>query len=318
MNGHGPAAIAVTGATGWIGRALLAELDARGLPRSAVDRAALHGRAPWPAQAGCTAVHLAAIAHRDARAVSAEEYDRVNRGLALVAAARARDAGARRFVFVSTAAVMGPRSARPLVESDPPAPSDEYARAKLAAERELVAKLAGSGLSLVVVRPPLVYGPGVQANFLALLNLATRRIPLPLGAARAQRSAIYIDNLVDALVHAATSPAIDGGTYFVRDDTERSVSEWVAAIRAVRGMPPRLLDVPPAAMAVAARAIRREGISDRLFSALQIDDRAFRRTGWQPPVDPMTALRRTVAWHEAHGRRGRNGSIARAGRRGRS
>ena len=301
MNGDRPAPIGVTGTTGWIGRALVATLDARSLPRVDLDRDMIEGRTPWPALDGGAVVHLAAIAHRDASEVGTERYDRVNRALALSVATRARQAGARRFVFVSTAAVMGPRSVRPFVESDPPAPADPYARSKLAGELGLAAVLTDGPTRPVVIRPPLVYGPGVRANVLALLDLATRRIPLPLGAARAPRSAIYIDNLVDALVHAACSEAVAGGTYFVRDDRDRSVAEWISAIRDAHGAPRRLVAVPPWLMAAAARAARRPGLHERLFAPLQVDDRAFRATGWRPPVDPGTALARTLAWHASRG-----------------
>ncbi|MCA3180129.1 MAG: NAD-dependent epimerase/dehydratase family protein [Burkholderiaceae bacterium] len=301
MSRGGPPTVAVTGATGWIGRALCTSLAARAIPHVEPGRDVLEGRAPWPAIDGGTVVHLAAIAHRDASAVDPASYDRVNRALAVSAARDARDAGARRFVFVSTAAVMGPGSTRPFVESDPPAPADPYARAKLAAESELATLLAGGRTRLVVLRPPLVYGPGVRANFLALLRIAASPWPLPLGRAHAPRSAIYIDNFVDALVHAARSPAVVGGTWFVRDDRDRSVAQWVAAIRALQGRPPGLVHVPAALWGGAARVVGRADLHERLFRPLLVDDGAFKATRWRPPVDPDTALARTLAWYAASG-----------------
>lgn len=241
-----------------------------------------------------TIMHLAAIAHRPAGGADASQLVRVNRDLAVSYARRCKQAGARRFVFVSTAAVMSSGRLQPWNESDRPDPRDAYSQAKLAAEQQLRALHEPGRFDVVVVRPPLVYGPGVRANFLSLLDWAASGVPLPLARADAPRSMVFLDNLVDALLHVAVAPQAAGRTFFVADGTDRSVADWIRAIRAALGMPPRLFGVAPALLRVAARCTGRWAMYERLFLPMRIDGSALRATGWQPPVDGDTALIRTL------------------------
>jgi UDP-glucose 4-epimerase len=191
---------------------------------------------------------------------------------------------------------MGEVSAdHPFREDNLPQPQDAYGRSKLVAEQALAA-VAGQ-IEVSIVRPPLVYGPGVRANFLSLLKLAASGLPLPLGTARAPRSMVYIDNLVDALIACATRPHISPATYFVSDGRDFSVAELVRLLRAEMGRPARLWTLPGGIVQAAARLAGRADAAQRLFSPLQVDAGHIRRElGWSPPVAAEEGLRRTVRW----------------------
>jgi len=304
----------VTGSSGFVGHTLVAELGRRGFgARGAVRRrpsgnaggevievGELSESTDWSAalRGIDTVFHLAARVHRvGERAGQAEAaYLRTN-AVATTALARAAiEAGVCRFVFVSSVKVMGEVSAeRPFAEDDPTQPQDAYGRSKLAAERELQ-RLAGQ-MELSIVRPPLVYGPGVQANFLALLKLAAGGWPLPLGAARAPRSMVFIDNLVDALIACATRPHGSPATYFVSDGRDISVAELVRLLRMEMGVPVRLWSLPAGVVRAVAKGLGRSDAAQRLFSPLQVDiGRIRRELGWLPPVSVDAGLRATVRW----------------------
>ncbi|MFO1199755.1 MAG: NAD-dependent epimerase/dehydratase family protein [Burkholderiaceae bacterium] len=295
------APLALTGPHGWIAGRVRAAAGRRGTPVRDVERADLAtDDALARALAGCGAVvHLAAIAHRPRGTVDDGDFDAVNHRLALRIASVARESGVRRFVFVSSAKVMGERSPRPFVETDPPAPADAYARSKLAAERALLALHAPGRFDVVVARPPLVYGAGARANFAALVRLARRPWPLPLANATATRSLVHVDNLADALVFLCTNAHAAGGTYFVADGTEVSVARLVGRVRELQGRSPRLFPMPRALRAVAATLGRVIGadpspIFERLFEPLQVDASALRALGWRPPLQAGRALDATL------------------------
>jgi nucleoside-diphosphate-sugar epimerase len=290
----GSSRLCVTGAGGWIGGALVREAQRRGVPVAGLPLRDGVAGVEHAALEGAIVVHLAAIAHRTGGGVTDDEYRRVNRDLAVQLARAARDAGSRGFVFASTAAVMGPTSSRPWTEADPPAPADPYARAKLQAEEALRLLHDPGRFDVRILRPPLVWGPGVRANFAALLRLAASPLPLPLASARAPRSMIFLDDAVDALLHLCTAPSAEGGTFFVRDDVDRSVAEWIAAIRGALGRPAGLFPVPGGLVRLAATALGRPGYHERLFLAAQVDDAALRATGWHPRTPFERALRATL------------------------
>ncbi len=304
----------VTGSSGFVGRALIAELRRRGFAargaarrrsrqnfdRDVVEIGELSEATDWSAalQGIDTVFHLAARVHqvRDAGNDAEAAYQRANADATAALARAAIEAGTRRFVFVSSVKVMGEvSSARPFDEGDPPQPRDAYGRSKLAAEQAL-AQLAGQ-IEVSIVRPPLVYGPGVRANFLSLLKLAASGWPLPLGAARASRSMVYIDNLVDALIACATVPHSSPATYFVSDGRDSSLAELIRSLRAEMGLPVRLWNLPGGLVQAAAHAIGRADAAQRLFSPLQVDiGRIRRELGWSPPVTVERGLRDTVRW----------------------
>jgi len=243
--------------------------------------------------------HLAARVHQrgDTGPETEAQYRRVNcdATVALVRAGIA--AGADHFVFASSVKVMGETSAdRPFNETDTARPQDAYGRSKLAAEQEL-ARLADR-IRISIVRSPLVYGPGVGANFRSLLCLADSPWPLPLGAARAQRSIVYVGNLVDAMAACATVAHGSPATYFVSDGRDVSVAELIALLRKALGRPVRLLAAPASLLESAARVVGRADAAQRLFHPLQVDiGRITREIGWRPPYEQQAALRYTARWY---------------------
>ncbi len=246
-----------------------------------------------------TVFHLAARVHVRNRAQDEAELERVNVAATIALARAALEAGVRRFVFASSVKVMGETSGdRPFVESDAPRPQDAYGRSKLAAERALV-ELDG-GLDITIVRPPLVYGPDVRANFLALLRLADSPWPLPLAGANSRRSLVCVGNLVDALIACATVQHATPATYFVSDGHDPSVAELVTQLRAALGQRARLWTLPAALSRALATALGRGDAVQRLFAPLQVDTSRIRRElGWTPPFDQRAALEATARWFRA-------------------
>jgi nucleoside-diphosphate-sugar epimerase len=300
MNGSGAVSrggpLLVTGAGGWIGQALVDAARRQGIEVRAQVGVRRAEDVPGAALVGATVVHLAAIAHRQHGTVDAQAYIQANADFPVALAAHARRAGARRMVFVSSAAVMGGHSSTPWQEQDVPDPHDAYAAAKLAAETHLARCHQPGVFEVCVLRPPLVWGPGVRANFLSLLRWSVRGWPLPLACATAPRSMVYRDNLVSALLHLSTGPAGAGGVFFVRDEADWSVCEWVTQIRAACAQAPRLFAVSPAWAERVLAGLGRRAFFERIFCPAQVDDRALRATGWQPPVTMAQGLCATLAW----------------------
>lgn len=307
--------ILVTGANGFVGRALCAELQRRGLQ----VRAALHapgglpqhleavtvgeidGGTDWTgALRGVEAViHLAARVHvmDDKAADPLAEFLRVNLHGTENLARQAVRAGVHRFVYVSTVKVNGERTpgAGSFSESDQPDPHDPYGVSKWQAERALQRIAGETGLEVVVVRPPLVYGPGVKGNFLSLLDVLDKGVPLPLAGARSLRSLVYVGNLADALIACATHPAAAGQTYLVSDGEDVSTAQLVAWISAALGRKNRSYYAPPALLRAAAWVLGRTEQVDRLFGSLRVNDEKIRRElGWVPPWSMARGLRATV------------------------
>ena len=302
--------IALTGATGFIGRHLLRELPRRGfrirvlmrrptaLPPEATgavvgDLAAPRNMAA--ALSGVSAViHSAGLAH----AMSGLPGDdfRVLNTEATVALARAAErAGAKRFVFLSSIrAQCGPAADRVLTEADDPAPTDAYGRSKLAAEQGL-AELA---LDYAALRPVLVYGPGVKGNMAALAALARTPYPLPLGAFSGRRSLLSVDNLVAAIETVLRAPEPLRRPLVVADPEPLTVAEMVAALRSGLGRRPGLVPVPPGLVGAALRAAGKSDAYARLSGSLVASPAALMRLGWTPSVatrDGLAALARSSA-----------------------
>lgn len=308
--------VLVTGAGGFIGRRLVQELAAHGHEvRAAVRRETgeLTGaRDIWvgdladtadlaPAVRGMDAVaHLAARVHI-ANDSAVDEYHRVNADMTKRLAAAAASAGVGRFVFLSTVKVNGEATPeKPYTEDDTPSPSDPYGISKRDAEEALRDADLG-GMEVVIVRPPLVYGPGATANFRALLRLCAAPVPIPLGAVRGnRRSMIFLDNLTDAIRHALVDPRAAGRTYLVRDGEDVSPADLAARLRRAFGRRACLIPVPKAAFAVAGAAIGRPGAAQRLFGSLCIDDSRIRaELDWRPPFNVDQGLVATASWFAA-------------------
>jgi nucleoside-diphosphate-sugar epimerase len=204
-----------------------------------------------------------------------------------------------RFVFLSSVKVNGEAtSGEPVTEDDTPAPEDAYATSKWEAEQAL-AEASGGGIETVVLRTPLVYGPGVKANFLSLLKLCDTALPLPLGGIDGnRRSLIYLGNLADALRRALVHGAAAGRTYLVRDREDVSTAGLVRRIRRALGRPPRLVTVPTGALRAALAVTGRRAAADRLLGSLAVDaGRIDRELGWTPPYTMDQGLHATVSWY---------------------
>lgn len=311
--------VLLTGATGFVGRATLAAAAARGLSIRAVVRGGvvpdhatevvrigdlgLEDNWARVVEGVDTVIHLAARVHvmRDPTTDPLAAFRAVNvvgtRRLAVAAAA----AGVRRFVFVSSVKVHGDTTHDgPFTPASPLAPIGPYARSKAESEVSLAGIAAETQMEVVVVRPPLVYGPGVGANFLSLLRLIDRGVPLPLGRVRNRRSLIYVGNLADLLLVAATCTDPVGGTFLAADGPPLSTPELVRRIARALGRPARLLPVPPGLLRAAGAVTGRSAVVDRLLSSLEVDaSRAGAVLGWRPPTDIDQGLCRTADWYRS-------------------
>lgn len=248
-------------------------------------------------------VHLAARAHSFGKRPEDDyqAYRRINvdgtKRLAHAAAA----AGVQRIVFMSSIKVNGERTqARPFTENDLPKPEDAYGITKWEAEQALWDISRQTGLEAVVVRAPLVYGPGVKANFLRLMQLTQRAIPLPLARIRNRRSMIYLGNLVDAIIRCIESPEAAGKTYLVSDGEDISTAELVQNLAAALGVRPRLFPFPPPLLKLGGLLLGKGAEVARLTGSLQVNSSFIRRElGWRPPFSLDQGLRETANWYLA-------------------
>ncbi|HBW21905.1 MAG: NAD-dependent dehydratase [Elusimicrobia bacterium GWA2_56_46] len=318
--------ILITGATGFIGRALCDKLLADGIHiRAAVWREELSGNiqeglsivpidsigpdTDWAeALAGVdTVIHLAARVH--VMDEKAEEplaaYRRVNvagtERLARMAAAN----GVKRLVFISSVKVHGEEAAKSYTEDDPPAPLDPYGISKLEAE-EVLKKISGeTGLEVVIVRPPLVYGAGVKANFYRLMGIVARGIPLPLASIVNVRSFIYLGNLIDAITVCAAHPRAAGQTFLVSDGEDVSTPELIRRLAGCMGRPARMFPFPAFLIRLAGKLTGKTAAVERLLGSLVVDNGRIRRElGWKPPFTMTEGLRETTDWYKKREERG--------------
>ncbi|HEX4984467.1 MAG TPA: SDR family oxidoreductase [Burkholderiales bacterium] len=310
--------VLVTGAGGFVGSVLRALLQQEGHDVRAALRTPPSGTqgpafavgdigpdTDWSAAlAGCEAVvHLAAHVHvmRGRPGADAPLFERVNvQGSGNLARQAAR-AGVRRFVFLSSVKVNGESTAgRPFTERDALAPADAYGRSKMQAETALRGLAAETGMELAILRPPLVYGPGVKANFLQLLRLVDRGVPLPLASIDNRRSLVYVGNLAHAIACCVTHAGAAGRTFFVSDDHDMSTPELVRGIARALGRRPALFPFPPCLLAALAAVAGRREQAARLTQSLQVDISAIKSAlGWRPPAAPAEALAQTAAWYRS-------------------
>ena len=315
--------VLVTGATGFVGRAVVARLAADGV---AVRAAVRRDGAPFPAnvsvvigadldriddwrdalQGASAVVHCAARVHRlDDDAVDPlAAFRRTNRDATAALARAAAAAGVARFVFLSSVGVHGAETfEQPFRASDAPAPGSPYAVAKHEAEAELAGIAAERGIEVVVLRPPLVYGPGAPGNFATLLRAVDRGLPLPLGAIHNRRSFVAIDNLVDLIAVVVRHPAAAGQAFLVSDGDDLSTSELLRRTARALQRPARLLPVPAKALRRVLSLLGRAELGQRLCGSLAVDIAATcERLGWRPAVGIDATLAATARHFRAAAR----------------
>ena len=307
----------VTGATGFVGRFLAMRLQKDGyavrgavrrpltgaVPFEPVVTGAVDGRTDWqPAlEYVDTVIHLVARTHATVeRYGDLAGYRRVNVDGTRKVAEQAAAVGVRRLVFVSSVKVNGERTTeRPFNAADMPAPEDPYGMSKWEAEQALREVAACTGLETVIVRPPLIYGPGVKANFARLWSWVERGVPLPFAAVHNRRSLVALPNLIDLLVRCVEALEAPGKTFLVSDGEDVSTPGLVREMAVAMGKKPRLFAVPPSALRLVGRLSGRSAEVERLCGSLQVDiDDTRRVLDWQPPVTLQQALRQMVeqAW----------------------
>lgn len=307
----------MTGANGFIGSAVAADLVSRGFSVTAASRTipAIRGVAYFPIEKldggtdwrpalpnGGVIVHLAARAHMlDETAADAEFlYHMTNSEATARLARQAAQSGVKRLIFASSIKVNGEVRDKPYTENDPPAPIEAYGRSKAEAEAELKRIAAETGLEIVILRLTIVYGPGVKANFRNLIAAVDCGLPLPLGAVNNRRSMIFIGNLCDLIATIIGNDAAAGRTFLVSDGDDVSTPELITLIAQAFGKKPRLLPLPAGLIRYLAGMLGREKEATRLLGSLSVDSTSLRDLiGWTAPFGVADGIRQTVKWYRS-------------------
>lgn len=309
--------VLVTGASGFVGKTLCASLVSKGFPVRGVTRSgtvvkgveavevkdiADTSPSAWASMLSAVdvVIHCAALVHQmgpdDEEART--RYHRVNTQATASLAKAAVDAGVKRFIFLSTVKVLGESSepGQAFRAHDPASPTDAYARSKWEAEKAIQEVAVGSAMDFAIVRPPLVYGPGVGANFQALTRLVSARIPLPLGAINNRRSLVSIDNLVDLIVRCAEYPGAIHDILLVSDRDDVSTTQLIRRLAKAKGVSPLLIPVPASWLTTIGKWLGKGDALQRLCGNLQVDIQHTRdKLDWWPPYSMEETLVRMNA-----------------------
>ena len=306
----------ITGANGFVGRALVSHFAAKEAMsvRAAVralsspfqppvdvrDNLDLDG-ADWSSALRNmdVVIHCAARVHvrNDSAMDAIAEFRKINTDGTIRLARQAAEAGVKRLIYLSTVKVNGHSTTHraPFSAHDIPSPVDAYGMSKMEAETGLLELAKKTGLDIVIIRPPLVYGPGVKANFLSLMRLINWSIPLPFGKTDNKRSFVAIDNLVDLVETCCVHPCASNQIFMVSDGHDVSTTHLIRMIGQALRRTTRLLSVPPDLMYRAARLMGKEDMADRLIGSLQVDISKNKHVlNWNPPIKMETALQRTA------------------------
>jgi nucleoside-diphosphate-sugar epimerase len=308
--------VLVTGATGFIGRSVLWCMDkaehvkcmgtSRGAPPidiedrpNTISVGALDGSTDWSSVlSGMNVViHTAARTHILKEEVSEPlcAYRKVNLDGTLNLAQQAADAGVTRFIFISSIKVNGERTffGEPFNTRMDLSPTDPYAISKFEAEQGLRKLAASTGMEIVIIRPPLVYGPGVKGNFASMIKLVGKGLPLPLGAVHNKRSLVALDNLVDLIITCIDHPGAANQTFLVSDGEDISTTELLQGVAQAMGKSSRLIPVPACLLQFAATLLGKKAVAQRLLGSLQIDiSHTQKCLNWTPPLTVKQGLQR--------------------------
>jgi nucleoside-diphosphate-sugar epimerase len=312
--------ILITGATGFIGKALCRHLRQAGHTLSGTSRnrslragpeniplyyvQADQADADWahPATGADAVVHLAARVHvmKDDSADPLSAFRQANRDATLALAKAAAEAGVKRFLFLSSVKVNGEATIdTPFSEADAPTPADAYGVSKWEAEQGLSELAQTSNMEIVTLRVPLVYGPAVKGNFLSLLRACARARPLPLGGINNHRSLLYVGNLVSAIEAVLNHAGPVSGTYLMSDGDDLSTPALALGISDALGVPSKVFGFPVGLLRLAATCLGKSAAVDRLTGSLQVDSGKFRDTfTWNPPYTVADGLQSTANWYQ--------------------
>ncbi|MBU3588111.1 SDR family oxidoreductase [Polynucleobacter sp. 31A-FELB] len=308
----------ITGANGFVGRALVEQSAAMGYQVTACTRKpavfaeSVHNFvvSDFSHQANvCDAlkgvdvvIHLAARVHvmKDATENPLVQYQAMNVDATLALAKQAVTLGIKRFIYMSSIKVNGESTAIgvPFTPADYPAPSDPYGVSKMQAEEQLLALARLTGMEVVIIRPPLIYGPRVKANFASMMKWVRSGMPLPLGGIHNLRSMVFLGNLIDLILVSVSHPDAKNQVFLVSDDEDISVASLIRKLAAAMHVRTVLIPIPSALLKLAASLIGKRSIAQRLCDSLQVDiSKTKSLLGWSPPFTLEQGLAFTVKWY---------------------